>query len=113
MFGFVLFGIALTINYVIADFVGGLGKYKKIGYSTSFWVSFLLSPLIGLLSVIASVPLSERELEELNKPVIKKVKKITPEQEKKNKKIEKITTIFLYSVLVGLPTLYLIIILIF
>ena len=50
--------VGLIINAIIAGLIGKLGKEKKIGYRTSFWVSFLLSPIIGILMVIASVPLS-------------------------------------------------------
>lgn len=46
--------LALIINGVLSHIVAGTAKEKKIGYSTTFWVSFLLSPLFGLLLSIAS-----------------------------------------------------------
>ena len=53
--------VGLIINAIIAGLIGKLGREKKIGYRTSFWVSFLLSPIIGILMVIASVPLSNED----------------------------------------------------
>jgi len=47
--------ITLFTNLILSHIVGNLGKEKKIGYNTSFLVSFFFSPLIGLLMVIASV----------------------------------------------------------
>jgi len=60
--------IALIINAIIANIVGKVGKTKEIGYNTAFFVSFLLSPLIGLLLVIASNPLTAEQIAEKNKP---------------------------------------------
>ena len=56
--------VVLVINGVIAHVIGNVGKEKKIGYSTSFWVSFLLGPLIGILMVIASIPLTDKDKKE-------------------------------------------------
>ena len=57
--------VGLIINVIIAGLIGKLGREKKIGYRTSFWVSFLLSPIIGILMVIASVPLSDEDKADL------------------------------------------------
>jgi MFS family permease len=57
--------VGLIINAIIAGLIGKLGREKKIGYRTSFWVSFLLSPIIGILMVIASVPLSDQDKADL------------------------------------------------
>lgn len=59
---------ALIINAIIANIVGKVGKTKEIGYNTAFFVSFLLSPIIGLLLVIASNPLTPEQIAEQNKP---------------------------------------------
>lgn len=56
--------IGLIINVVISDIIGNLGKEKKIGYKTAWLCSFLLSPILGILFVIASVPLSDDEKKE-------------------------------------------------
>lgn len=105
--------LGLIINGVIAHIVGNVGKDKKIGYSTSFWVSFLLSPLIGLLLVIASVPLSEREIEELNndkpttiKPTtIETYRQLSPEEYEKKEKTEKIV-FYTFSLILLLFVIY-------
>ena len=54
--------LALLTNLIISFFVAGQGKFRKIGYTKSFWISFLFSPIIGLLMVGASLPLSENEI---------------------------------------------------
>ena len=59
---------ALIINVIIANIVGKVGKTKEIGFNTAFFVSFLLSPIIGLLLVIASNPLTPEQIAEQNKP---------------------------------------------
>lgn len=53
--------VGLVINGIIANIIGKIGSDKKIGYSTAFWVSFLLTPLLGILMVIASQPITEKE----------------------------------------------------
>ena len=53
-----------------ANIVGKVGKTKEIGYNTAFFVSFLLSPIIGLLLVIASNPLTPEQIAEQNKPKV-------------------------------------------
>lgn len=60
--------VALIINAIIANIVGKVGKTKEIGYNTAFFVSFLFSPLLGLLLVIASNPLTPEQIAEQNKP---------------------------------------------
>ena len=94
--------VGLIINGIVANIIGNLGKEKKIGYWTSFWVSFLLTPILGVLLVIASRPITEIEKEEnkkLNvgsesvKDFIFENKKLvlTPEELQKLKKKEDIT----------------------
>jgi hypothetical protein len=58
--------VGLVINGVVAHLVGNLGKEKKIGYQTSFLVSFLLSPIIGILMVIASPVSDEEKVNKIN-----------------------------------------------
>ena len=58
--------IGLVLNGILAHIIGNVAKDRKIGYNTAFLVSFLLSPLIGLLLVIASVPLTEAERDRLS-----------------------------------------------
>ena len=90
--------LVLVINGVIAHIIGNVGRDKKVGYSTAFWVSFLLSPLIGLLLVIASVPSEKNEIEDnkkVNQISINNYKQLTPDEFEKKEKTEKI---FLYVI---------------
>ncbi len=50
----ILIIIVLIINAVVAHIIGNVAKDRKIGYNTAFLLSFLLSPLLGILIVIAS-----------------------------------------------------------
>ncbi len=55
----VLLIIGICINLLLSHIVGKSGKKREIGYGVSFMLSFLLSPIIGLLFVIASLPKKE------------------------------------------------------
>jgi uncharacterized protein YacL len=57
--------IGLIINGIISNIIGKLGEQKRIGYNTAFWSSFLLSPILGILFVIASTTLNDTEKEEI------------------------------------------------
>jgi hypothetical protein len=87
--------LGLIVNGIISHLIGNLGKEKKIGYSTSFWVSFLFSPIIGILMVIGSVPKPQEEIETKIEPTtISKIdRELTAEEKKKLSKIEDILTI--------------------
>ena len=50
----ILIIIVLIINAVVAHIIGNVAKDRKIGYNTAFLLSLLLSPLLGILIVIAS-----------------------------------------------------------
>lgn len=50
----ILIIISVVVNLIISDIVANIGKTKEIGYNTAFLVSFILTPLIGILLVIAS-----------------------------------------------------------
>lgn len=65
--------VSLIINGVLSHVVAGTAREKKIGYSTTFWVSFLLSPLFGLLLSIASPVDTTPKVVEVEKPKVKKV----------------------------------------
>jgi len=72
--------ICLVINIILSNIIGKLGKEKKIGFNTAFCVSFFLSPIIGVLIVIASTPLTKEDREVTLPP---DVSKITAEEMKK------------------------------
>jgi len=44
----------IILNIPLSHIVAKTSEKKDIGYNTTFWVSFLFSPLIGLLLSIAS-----------------------------------------------------------
>lgn len=56
----------LLVNGVIAHFVGKLADERRLGYGTGFMLSFLLSPVLGLLFTIASQPLTQDEITKRN-----------------------------------------------
>lgn len=46
--------LGIILNTILSHLVAKTGEKKDVGYNTVFWVSFLFSPLIGLLLSIAS-----------------------------------------------------------
>ena len=58
--------IGIIANLFLSHLVGKNGENRQIGYGTSFLVSFLFSPLIGLLLVLTSKELPESK--SLDKP---------------------------------------------
>jgi cytosine/uracil/thiamine/allantoin permease len=84
--------VGLIINGIIANLIGNLGNEKKIGYKTSFCVSFLLSPIIGLLMVIASVPLLEGE----------KIKPINIDREKLGKNVINVISLIVIAIVMAI-----------
>jgi hypothetical protein len=66
--------IGIIVNTFISHLVGINGKNREIGYFTSFIVSFLFSPIIGLLLVLTSKEIQESEkLIEQHKVQLRKV----------------------------------------
>jgi hypothetical protein len=54
--------ILLLIGWTILSFfIGTVGADRKIGQTGAFWVSFLTSPIIGLLVILASDKIEEGE----------------------------------------------------
>jgi cytosine/uracil/thiamine/allantoin permease len=84
--------VGLIINGIIANLIGNLGSEKKIGYKTSFCVSFLLSPIIGLLMVIASVPLLEGE----------KIKPTNIDREKLGKNVINVISLIVIAIVMAI-----------
>ena len=60
----ILIIIVLIIN---AHIIGNVAKDRKIGYNTAFLLSFLLSPLLGILIVIASPLVVPGDVKKINK----------------------------------------------
>ena len=59
----------LVVNGVIAHFVGKLADERRLGYGAGFAISFLLSPVLGLLFTIASQTLTVEEMAQRNSKV--------------------------------------------
>jgi len=64
--------ILILVNIVLAYFIGFLGRNRKLGFWGNFFASLLLTPIIGLLLIVATDPRKD-------------------EDEKKNKKTGTIT----------------------
>jgi hypothetical protein len=54
--------IGVIVNIIISHLVGVNGSKREIGYTTSFLVSFFVTPIIGLLLVLTS---KEKSVEEI------------------------------------------------
>ena len=52
------FFIAAIFWLILCFIIGGLGKNKNVGFAGAFFISFFFSPLIGLIVVLASSPIS-------------------------------------------------------
>lgn len=47
-------GVIILVWIGLAFWVADAGKNKSIGFSSAFWISLLLSPILGLLIVLIS-----------------------------------------------------------
>ncbi len=62
-FNFVLLCIlGVLLNIFLAHLNGKVGESRKIGYEISFLVSFILSPLIGLIVSLSSEKIQDQEV---------------------------------------------------
>lgn len=52
--------LGIILNIILSHLVATTEEKKDIGYNTVFWTSFLFSPLIGLLLLIASPNIPEK-----------------------------------------------------
>jgi hypothetical protein len=75
-----IFVIALILNLFISNEVGKVAETRELGREKGFWISFLLSPILGLLFVLASRPLSDEQVNQIRNRMIV----VTPEQEKQD-----------------------------
>ena len=46
--------VGLLINFFISRFISKLANHKEVSNTAVFWISFLLTPILGILVVIAS-----------------------------------------------------------
>ena len=59
--------ILILVNIVLAYFIGFLGRNRKLGFWGHFFASLLLTPVIGLLLIIATDPRKDDEVEKKDK----------------------------------------------
>ena len=76
---FLILVVALIINLLISLEVSKVAQTREISKETAFWISFLLSPILGLLFVLASRPLSDEQVSKLRE----RVKAQLPSEEQK------------------------------
>ncbi len=50
--------IALGFNIIFSSLVADMGKQRQIGYISLFWISVLLSPIVGLIVALSSPKIS-------------------------------------------------------
>jgi uncharacterized membrane protein YiaA len=58
--------LGLLLMIALSYFIGFLGRNRKLGFWGYFFASLVLTPLIGLLLIVATDPIKERNDE---KPV--------------------------------------------
>ncbi len=75
-----IFITALAINLFISNEVGKVAETRELGREKGFWISFILSPILGLLLVLASRPLSQEQVNQIRNQMII----TTPEQDKQD-----------------------------
>ena len=71
------FVIALALNLFISSEVSKVAQTRELGGEKGFWISFLLSPIVGLLFVLASPALTKEQVNQIKNQVVI----TTPEQE--------------------------------
>jgi hypothetical protein len=80
---FLVLIVALIINWLISIEVSKVAQTREIGKETAFWISFLLSPILGLLFVLASRPLSDEQISQRRNSL---KSQITSEEDKQKMK---------------------------
>ena len=60
----ILWKVALAMNLLFSIFVGSLARDRKIGVVSAFFISLILSPLVGLLVTLTSPRFKEEEYKE-------------------------------------------------
>ena len=91
-----IFVIALILNLFISNEVGKVAETRELGREKGFWISFLLSPILGLLFVLASRPLTDEQVNQIRNRMIV----VTPEQEQQDQIRQNIIAVVLAVLLV-------------
>ncbi|MDR2738988.1 MAG: hypothetical protein LBB68_04045 [Treponema sp.] len=53
--------LLLFVNLVVCYFIGVLGRNRKLGFWGHFFGSLLLTPVIGILLVVATDPVRDKD----------------------------------------------------
>jgi uncharacterized membrane protein YiaA len=53
--------LLVLVNFVVCYFIGVLGRNRKLGFWGHFFASLLLTPLIGILLVVATDPVRNKD----------------------------------------------------
>lgn len=106
---FIIVIIMLAVWIGVSCIVGNFGRERKIGYACAFWCSFLLSPLLAMLFVLASDKVERKPVKTERKPVKSltpaQIKKLNEEQQKRiahKKKVDRTILIVLGSIIIFL-----------
>jgi hypothetical protein len=53
--------VLVLVNVVVCYFIGVLGRNRKLGFWGHFFASLLLTPVIGMLLVVATDPVRRKD----------------------------------------------------
>ena len=53
--------LLVLVNIVLSYFIGFLGRNRKLGFWGHFFGSLLLTPVIGLLLIVATDPVKDKD----------------------------------------------------
>ena len=53
--------ILILVNIVLSYFIGFLGRNRKLGFWGHFFASLLLTPIFGLLLIVATDPRKDED----------------------------------------------------
>ena len=59
--------ILILVNIVLAYFIGFLGRNRKLGFWGHFFASLLLTPIFGLLLIVATDPRKDEDTDKKEK----------------------------------------------
>ena len=66
--------VLILVSIVLAYLIGFLGRNRKLGFWGHFFASLLLTPVIGLLLIVATNPIDDEDQVKLLKDEIKSLK---------------------------------------
>ncbi|MCL2215253.1 MAG: hypothetical protein FWC06_08640 [Treponema sp.] len=59
--------ILILVNIVLSYFIGFLGRNRKLGFWGHFFASLLLTPIFGLLLIVATDPRKDEDTDKKEK----------------------------------------------